>query len=388
VLIYENGEIEIKEYYRFSSVPYIEDAEDEITKELDRRFREAIRLEYDKDAEGAYSHLATLSGGLDSRTNVAYAKKTGYDNITCFTFSESNYLDEKIAKQICSDHHFQFVFYALDNGDYLANHIDEIIGSNDGLVLYGGAAHQYNCLRNLSLKDYGLIHTGEMGDGLYGFLEVPYHTKAAYDIKTYSSRLIQRVQSRADAELAKYPNSELFKLYNRGINGAFNGYRMIEQFTEFSSPFLYKDFLDYVLRIHPKYRYKGSVYLKWINAYLPEFSKYKWEHCGVQPRYPSFIRDISWSIKAVSWRIFRERPKSIARRLNMNPFDCWWRYNKTLQRKILSIFEEKIGNLDSYPYLQEDSTTLFKEGTLLEKTQVLTLVTAIEILNLTDERTL
>jgi hypothetical protein len=66
----------------------------------------------------------------------------------------------------------------------------------------------------------------------------------------------------------------------------------------------------------------------------------------------------------------------------MTPFDCWWKYNKTLQRKIHSIFKEKIRNLEAHPDLRQDSEYLFKEGRLLEKTQVLTLLTAIETLDL------
>lgn len=42
--------------------------------------------------------------------NVAYAKKLGFNDITCITFSESDYLDEKIAKKICRDNHFELIF--------------------------------------------------------------------------------------------------------------------------------------------------------------------------------------------------------------------------------------------------------------------------------------
>ncbi|MGA3193079.1 MAG: asparagine synthase-related protein [Candidatus Bathyarchaeia archaeon] len=384
-LVYDNGEIEVEEYYRFSNKPYVEDAEAQIVRELDQRFREAIRLEYNKDSENGYSHLVTLSGGLDSRTNVAYAEKIGYDNITCFTFSESNYLDQKIARQICSDHHFRWVFYALDNGDYLATNLDEIVASNDGMVLYGGSAHLYSCLRNLSFEDYGLVHTGMLGDAMYKFLEAPYHTHITDDLGAYSNRLLARIQSKVKEELAKYPTIELFKYYNRGINCVFNGYRMIEQFTEFSSPFLYKDFLDYVLRIHPKYRYKASIYLKWINSYLPEYSGYIWEHCGVPPKYPRPIRTVSWSIRAAAGRIFREQPRNVARTLSMNPFDCWWRHNDSLRKRIQSIFEQRILNIDMDQNLREDSEFLFRTGSLLEKTQVLTLITAIKTLGLTND---
>ena len=61
-----------------------------------------------------------------------------------------------LQKKISSDHHFDFIFYSLDNGDFLLNCIDDIVFSNDGLVFYSGCAHLYACLKKLSLSEYGL----------------------------------------------------------------------------------------------------------------------------------------------------------------------------------------------------------------------------------------
>lgn len=379
VLIYENGAIKLEEYYRLSNKPYIKTDEEESIRELDRLFKEAVKVEYEKDLEYGYKHIATLSGGLDSRTNIGYAKKIGFNNITCFTFSQSGYLDEKIAKKICSDNHLEFVFYALDNGDYLINYMDNIVNSNDGLVLYSGSAHFYNCIRKLSFQDYGLIHTGMIGDGVLGsLLGSPKHDNHTY-LGEYSDKLMKKINPCAQEEFAKYSDIELFKFYNRCINGAFNGYRMAEQFTEFSSPFLYIDFLDYALKINPKYRHKESIYLKWINKYLPEFTNYKWEKCGITPKYPILILNIFVNFRKMMGKYFNEKYSS------MNPMEYWWRKNITLQKQICSVFKKNIRNLKNYPGLLDDSNYLFKEGTLLEKTQVLTLLKAIDVLDLKDK---
>lgn len=390
VLIYENGKIALKEYYKLSSTPYIED-EEEIIKELDRRFKEAVRLEYEKDLEYGYSHIVSLSGGLDSRMNVGYAKKLGFDNITCYTFSESDYLDEKIAKKICSDNNFKFIFFALDNGDFLVDNIDKMVSANNGLVLYGGFAHGYNSLRKLSFSDFGLVHGGLLGGEILGdYLSLPLHYKSADDLITYSKRLINRVRAEHyfKNEFAKYPNNELFKFYSYGVNGTIYTYRMIEPFTEFSSPFQYIDFLDYVMKIHPKHRYGHEIYLKWISSSLPEFSNYKWERYNLSPsdlvKYPSFIKKIYIISIALMRKILN--PRNL-RHTSMNPFEYWWKTNKTLQKKINSIFNENIRILEDYPELLEDSKYLFKEGSLLEKTQVITLLKGIELLDIKEKRT-
>lgn len=387
VLIYENGKISLKEYYRLSNTPYLEDDEEEIIKELDKRFREAVKLEYEKDLEYGYSHIATLSGGLDSRTNVAYAKKLGFNNITCFTFSESDYLDEKIAKRICFDQHFEFIFYSLDNGNYLMNNIENIIESNEGLIFYGGASHLYNCCKMISFQDFGLIHTGQAAEHIKGtILHEKYHRRVTPKILqeiAYSTKLIHNLEYLTDENDFNFITCELFSLYNRGFNGVFNGYRMIEQFTEFSSPFLNVDFLEYAMKVHPKYRYNFQIFFKLINKYIPEFSNYKWEASGIAPKYPLFyIR--AYSKSRALFRKLSNRLKE--RHSSMNPMDYWWKNNMSLQNNIKFIFKENIKLLETHPVLLDDSNYLFEKGTFLEKTQVITLLKAIELLDLENPK--
>jgi asparagine synthase (glutamine-hydrolysing) len=339
-------------------------------------------LEYEKDVEYGYSHIATLSGGLDCRTSLAYANKLNFNGITCFTFSQSEYLDEKIAKKICSDNHMDFLFYSLDNGTYLTKNIDNIISSNDGLIFYLGSAHLYNCLKKLSLNDYGLIHTGLIGDLVLGsYLKEKTHHTLGDDIlnKTaYSNKLFDKLSPLISIDSFNYENDELFAFYERCVNGVFNGYRMIEQFTEFASPFLYLDFLEYAMRIHPKYRYKESIYLKWISIYTPEFVKYKWERYGLSPQYPLALLNL--------YNIFRHLPYLINRRtqkhFSMNPTEYWWKTNKNLQDTMYQNFNENFDTLKSYPDLYEDSSYLFNKGSLIEKTQVLTVMKAMRSLNI------
>ena len=121
ILTYSEGKITIDRYYAFSSTPQITDSEDTIIKKLESLYSDAIRLEYEKDLEYNYSHAATLSGGLDSRMNVMHAKRLGFSDILCICFSQSNYLDERIAKKIAADLGFDFIFHALDNGNFLKN---------------------------------------------------------------------------------------------------------------------------------------------------------------------------------------------------------------------------------------------------------------------------
>lgn len=379
VLIYEKGKVELKQYHKISSTPYVEGSEDEIIKELDCRFKEAVRLEYEKDLEYNYSHIATMSGGLDSRTNVAYAKGLNFDDIMCFTFSENDYLDEKIAKKICSDYHFGFLFYSLNNGTYLKQNVEEIIDSNGGLIFYLGSAHLYNCLKSLSFQEYGLVHTGQIGDLVLGsYLKDKKHFAIDKDVfykTSYSGILLEKLIPLIDVDSFKYENDELFAFYERCVNGVFNGYRMIEQFTEYASPFQYLDFLEYAMKVHPKYRYKQAIYLKWISKFKPEFAKYKWEKYGLSPRYPLFLMNLFNKIRHVQGLLNHKQT-------SMNPTDNWWKANKSLQDYINRSFQEDIDIMNDNPNLHDDLSALFNKGNLIEKTQVLTLLKAVRSLQI------
>lgn len=86
VLVYHDGVLSINQYYRLSNHPPVVDSEDECARKIARMIAKAVYMEYAKDLEYGYSHLATLSGGLDFRTGLAFAKKLGFHDITCFTF--------------------------------------------------------------------------------------------------------------------------------------------------------------------------------------------------------------------------------------------------------------------------------------------------------------
>ena len=382
ILIYKGGKLSIEEYYRLSNEPIIESDDKIIMNELDSRFKQAVKLEYEKDAEYGYSHIATLSGGLDSRTNVAYAKISGYANISCLTFSESDYLDEKIARTICRENHFDSFFFPLDNGDYLSKYIDDIININGGMVLYSGSAHVYSCCRKISFWDYGLVHTGMIGDAVLGtYLSNKFHSginESSLKKIAYSNKLIDKLNDLIDFGSLDYKNEEIFAFYNRGI-AMCNGFWMFNQFTDSISPFMYPDFIDYAVKISPKSRHLERIYIKWINEKIPEFSKYKWQRYGLAPRYPLMLLRFNRSFINL---LNKFRYGINNRRMSMNPFDYWWKSNKVLREQINHYFRGNINILKNYPDLMKDSNELFKDGTLGEKTQVITLLGALRALDI------
>lgn len=377
-LTLKNWELESKEYYRLQNTPYIEDSEEKIIKTLDELFRVAIKAEYDKDLEYEYRHVATLSGGLDSRMNVCYARKLGYENILNITFSQSNYLDEQIAKKIASDWGYDFLFYSLDNGNYLRN-VDLPVIVNDGLVLFSGAAHALEMQSSISWSNIGLVHTGMIGDLILGsYLLHPHHSDVSEEIikKTaYSSKLMEKVDSEVFSRMKNnYDTDELFAFGERCVNGVFNGYRISESFTEYASPFLHIDFLDYAMSISPILRYEEKVYLDWIVQEAPEAAQYPWEKTGLPIGAGKFREFLRKGMKYARRKVLGPSPKD-----SMNPFDYWYKTNGSLRKVFNDYFKNHINLLSGYPEILDDVKKMYNEGTPLEKTQPLTILAAMKL---------
>lgn len=121
--------------------------------ENDKIFRRTIELEFEKDKEYGYKHIATVSGGLDSRMTTWVVHDMGYTDQVNYTFSQSGYLDETIAKEIARDLKHEWIFKFLDNGNFLTN-IEDMIKVNFGNFLYTGSAHEKKYDRFIESKSF------------------------------------------------------------------------------------------------------------------------------------------------------------------------------------------------------------------------------------------
>jgi asparagine synthase (glutamine-hydrolysing) len=79
------------------------------------------------------------------------------------TFSQSNYYDETIPKKIASDLKHEWIFKSLDNGNFLYD-LDTINLLTGGNVLFSSAAHSYSLYKYINFENFGLLHTGQLGD--------------------------------------------------------------------------------------------------------------------------------------------------------------------------------------------------------------------------------
>ncbi|WP_441000659.1 asparagine synthase-related protein [Fodinibius sp. SL11] len=373
-IISKNG-FTTKEFFKLNNDP-IQITEEEAVEEIDKRFRNAVKLAFEKDREYGLKHLVSLSGGLDSRMTSWVAHEMGYTDQLNITFSQSDYLDESIPKKIAEDLKHEWLFKALDNGTFL-NSIDEINKISGGNVLYYGLAHSYSLYKYMDFSDLGLLHTGQLGDVVIG----SYSSEPSYSHEfsklsgAYSNTLKKEF---GDITFSEYRNEELFKMNIRGFYGINMGLLPVQEFTETYSPFYDKDFMSFALSVPIKMRYDHRLYKKWIIKKYPEAANYVWESTKAK------ITD--WHIKLVQKEVpVQQLLQKILRRLginkcskktknHMNPLDYWYTKNVELKRFQDEYFEANINRLNDYPELKEDCIQLYKEGNGVEKNQVLTLI--------------
>ncbi len=377
-LEHKNGKTTISNYFHLQNIERTTDSKAQIIEKVDALFRQAIKREFEKDKEYNYKHIATLSGGLDSRMTVLMAHKMGYTDQLNFTFSQANYLDEQIAKKIAIDHRHEFMFQSLDHGNYLRN-IDEIVSYNDGMIIFSGGAHVLKSCKNMNFDDYGLIHTGLIGDVVLGsYLSKPYTIKPMLSSGVYSSKLIHKAEKYIAGVQQDFESEELYKFYGRAFLGVMNGNYYLDVYSQSVSPFLDVDFLSYCYSIPDNLKFKQKIYIDWIAQKNKEFADYPWEKTGVSPLISLNNRKYlaPGYYKRMSLKFFDKLSGKV--KSGMNPYDYWLNNNKILAETFVNYFEKNLALIEDEE-LRNDCTWLFENGNWSERFQVLTLLSAIKL---------
>jgi len=376
-LVHSAEGLTVDAYLHLRNEPAHGATREEVVEAVDHLFAQAVTRQYEKDREYGYDHLVTLSGGLDSRMNVWVAHRLGYAPQVAFTFAQTGYLDERIARRIASDLGLEFVFYSLDGGHYVVPQFRPAMQANGGLVLFSGSAHLLAALRRLDMRRSGLLHTGMIGDAVLGsFIKDMAPRRARLGEGAYSKHLLHRVAPDVERILRSYETEDEFLMYNRAFNGALNGNWTTYQLTECASPFLDRDMLVYSMRIPRALRCKEQIYRDWILAKHPGAARYMWEKAKAKVGDPALVA----RLKKYAWMagiVLRGRWDQVS----MNPFKHWYKANPALRKFMLDYWRDHAPLLDAYPDLREDCRSLFEEGPrgFLEKAQVMTLLAAMEM---------
>ena len=380
LIINENG-IKIVEYYRLDNTPDTQLSINEIIDKMDSVITRAIDLEYAKDKEYGYSHLAQLSGGLDSRCALWIAnKKLGYEDITSYCFSQSQALDQIISQKIASDLGIEYLFKNLDDALFITK-LEDSIYMNYGLCCSSGQLHWMPFDRIIGSGVFGLRHTGQLGGtvaGSYSKDENGYN-KIDKPLGYNSTFLLHKTHN----DFSKYANQELFLLSQRG----FNGILCSDFIADTSSPFLDVDVLDFCLKIPLNIRQKeNGIYKKLLLERYPEACVYKWEktnnylNASKLSVYLSKVGKygIKTSLALVLNKVFHTSFEISFDKNWMNPYDLWYKKNEKLRHFMDSYLNENICNSIIDDELKADLLDMYSNTSAREKLQVLTALMAIK----------
>lgn len=333
--------VKIGKYY---SVPIAEknvtEPLDVILKKIDEELSSSIQKAYEKDEEYGYAHVATVSGGLDSRIMLFKACQLGYKT-TCLTMGESGCGDIVTSSKICDFLKQEHLIYELNNGLYLSE-IETSILANGGNIMWPGFAHGYEMRKLVSLEKFGAIHSGDCGDAILGGslyegkekLVIDEKFDLKRDVLAYGKAFLGAFSDQFEQkEKERYSNKVLFNYYNRGVNSAGNGVYGTQYFSEGSSPFMSRGMLDLMFRLPYEYTKDHNVYIEYMKNYMPKACDYTWDKTGCKPDASNLSKWLARWKRRINYRIFH-------RYSSMNPYDKWYKQNGELRDYLDSIYKE------------------------------------------------
>jgi asparagine synthase (glutamine-hydrolysing) len=347
--------IEIQPYFVADNTPMDSVSYTELRDELQALFIQAV----ERTLLSA-RHLFTLSGGLDSRAILGTAQQLGIKYPDCLTFGEPASLDIKTALRVAHKSQAQVVLVTLGQGNYLTETLPEASHYNGGMVYYNGSAHFLYALQKINVNRWDIVHTGMSGDMLMGsFLHKADIHKLGDNLQSISELILtrfgrlswidffakdksaaRRLIQNSVRDSLRVPSSnatisqvlELWNLHNRQQRAMFNGFRMVENFAEYTSPFFDADLYQYVLRIPHRHRLGEDIYIDMLSNLLPsDIWEIPWQKTGHRPSTSRWINKLNaWStlyLGRAAQYIFPQ----VARSRSMNPTRIWLRENIELQ---------------------------------------------------------
>ncbi len=378
-IVFKKGlEPDLHTYIDYSTIIESDLPYESLLEIANEKFTNAVKLIYEKDNEYNYKHLCTLSGGLDSRSVAFVANSLGYKQFFV-TIGETGCLDETVSNQIANSMNSEHIFLHLDGGDLLLQP-EKCVISNGGTITCPGFLHLYSLFEKLNFDSFGAVHTGEVGDLLFGGSKNEYAGKSVNildgafshfhdDEKYYSESFKNRI-------LKMYNDSYMFITLNRGLNSACNGWFASYYYSESSSAFLDKDFLLFILSVPSKYKKDSKFYIDWMRKYQTNACDYIWTSTRTKPT----ANHISKFIVKL-YKVFRT--KVLKKQLSMNPYAYWRKINPEIDRMITSIIEKNISKLDTIDKsLYELALTIKDRNEVNQVFMLCTLLKSIELFDL------
>lgn len=376
------NELSTDKYFNYKVEEKHINQEDAIEK-LDKLFTRSVKKTWHKDIQNNSEHLSLLSGGMDAKTNVLIAKESGFKNISTYTFGQSTSQDVIIAKEVAAQNGFNHQYNFLDDAAYLnIKNYKQYVSNTDGLVLLQGSAHMQSSMDKLNLKPYSVLHTGQIGDALFGSFT---NTKSLLEIKrsigyvgkVFDERMLENIDCLDDVLKRNNASQELFVYEQRIINAAIMGDRSLYNIIDSVSPFYDLELIKFMQSVPQALKTNDKLYFNWLAKKHPQVLNHKWEKIDMKPNHP---------LKVKFGKTFKRYVNGARKYFNfnydsMNPFSKWLTENPEIISNLKTSFYQEIENLEIGDTLKKDMITVFENDVFeyRNKFSVYTLVLALKL---------
>lgn len=365
-------------YADVMGIPYFAKSKEKAFSEMNDLFSEAVKMEYEKDAELGKNSLALLSGGLDSRVALMYALKQNFLPENIFCFSQSGYFDESISRKIAEDYSLHYEFIPLDGGSFLKK-IDQLTTIAEGAVFFTGGIHVQHAIDKMRYENFGVFHSGQIGDGvLGGFNPEPRPQKPGTFKIVNNPAFLSKVQTDLQIAGQKYERQEDFLLRNLVFNQTVLGAQVLQQKAYQTSPFMNRDFLTLALSLPEAWKWKHHFYIEWINKYCAEATKYRWERTLMKPN-ATWKTNFGDQVVKRTFKILNDKILKTPAAASMYPYQYYYNTSSALQNFYQQYYLENIWRLEAYPELQHDIEILFSEQNFFRKAQAVNILAIFKL---------
>ena len=180
-------------------------------------------------------------------------------------------------------------------------------------------------------KDFGIIHSGHIGDGVMGaFLSSTQISPPDLSYGRVKANILAYHPDFDAKIIEKYNNEEEFKLYERAFCGAASGVWGLEQFSYNIAPFIDQDVLNFLLSLPYEFKYKRKIYIDWMLKFHPSWTQFKLESIHAKPNaHWKFKYEREYVRIRFGWR--KLLSKDFRLKFNMAPEQYWFEQSKALQ---------------------------------------------------------
>lgn len=335
--------------------------------------------------EYSNQHLSFLSGGMDAKTNILIAKKLGFENFTTITFGQSSSSDVKYANSIAVQENFNHFQRFLDHPKYL---IDEVMKNYieplDGMMMYHSSAHASSTIRSFNLDKYSLLHTGQLGDSLFGSFTKPgfnfikQRHSIGYTGNVVNHSLLDKIEMLPEF-LRKYQglSYDLFNIEQRQINATLNGDRALNTFIDNVSPFADLELMEYCLSLPDEFKKNQTLYFHWLSKYHRNVLDYPWESIQMKPNSQLKIK-----YGKIYKKYFNGAKKYFHLKYDsMNPYGVWMKKFPFILETLDQILKEEIESAYIDEELRNDLIQIYNQN-VFEYRNKFSVVTALLALKL------